>query len=299
MKHSLLFLLLSLTTYAQQTFVVKNEITKEPIVYGSIYTTDGTFKINSEKDGSFIIPNEFLEKTFVFDAVGFELKEGKLTSETTITTTIYLNPKSEILEEVVIIPMKQTKTLKVGQIKRSNFTYGSNAGAESWSFGRYFPYEKNMEETPFLKEVRFDLISEKKPSTYGIRIYETDEEGFPVKLLHDDLIIGKAKKGSKVSITDISDLKIIIPKKGVLVVFEWINIEENYYEYNYNYVFEAKRHIRESCNPRLKTMPTDTFEFSFSKTKSWGFINYKNSFYEMKNNSKPYAVISCEIILTN
>lgn len=297
MKHSLLFLLFSLTTYAQQTFVVKNEITKEPIVYGSIYTTDGTFKINSEKDGSFIIPNEFLEKTFVFDAVGFELKEGKLTSETTITTTIYLNPKSEVLEEVVIIPMKQTKTLKVGQIKRSNFTYGSNAGAESWSFGRYFPYEKNMEEIPFLKEVRFDLMSENKPSTYGIRIYETDEEGFPVKLLHDDLIIGRAKKGSKVSITDISDLKIIIPKKGVLVVFEWINIEENYYEYNY--VFEAKRHIRESYNPRLKTMPTDTFEFSFSKTKSWGFINYKNSFYEMKNNSKPYVVISCEIILTN
>lgn len=297
MKHSLLFLLFSLTTYAQQTFVVKNEITKEPIVYGSVYTTDGTFKINSEKDGSFIIPNEFLEKTFVFDAVGFELKEGKLTSETTITTTIYLNPKSEVLEEVVIIPMKQTKTLKVGQIKRSNFTYGSNAGAESWSFGRYFPYEKNMEEIPFLKEVRFDLMSENKPSTYGIRIYETDEEGFPVKLLHDDLIIGRSKKGSKVSITDISDLKIIIPKKGVLVVFEWINIEENYYEYNY--VFEAKRHIRESYNPRLKTMPTDTFEFSFSKTKSWGFINYKNSFYEMKNNSKPYVVISCEIILTN
>gem|GEM_PF-3613002 len=39
MKHSLLFLLLSLTTYAQQTFVVKNEISKEPIVYGSIYAT--------------------------------------------------------------------------------------------------------------------------------------------------------------------------------------------------------------------------------------------------------------------
>lgn len=295
MKHLLLFLFVTLNVFVQKTFVVKDLATKEPIAYTSIYAADGSFKINSEEDGSFTVPNEFLEKTFVFDAVGYEIKQQQLVD------VIFLESKSEVLDEVVIIPMKRTKTLRIGQIKNSNFSYCSNAEVESWSFGRYFPYEKNMGETPFLKEIRFDLMSEKKSSTYGIRIYEVDKDGFPQRLLHDELIIGKAKKGNKISITDVSKLKITIPKEGVLVVFEWINIKENYYEYISTY--KGKRYVGKSYNPCLKTMPTNTFEFSLMKndndTKSWRFVTKENHFFRSENDSKPYGIISCEIILTN
>ncbi len=78
MKQLLLFFLLSIPTVAQKSFLVKDSLTNEPIAYTSIFTENGTFKINAEPDGSFIIPNEFLHEIFVFDAVGYEPKQQSL-----------------------------------------------------------------------------------------------------------------------------------------------------------------------------------------------------------------------------
>lgn len=295
MKLLLLFFFLSIPAIAQKSFLLKDSSTNEPIAYASVFTDSGTFKINTETNGSFIIPNEFLHEVFVFDAVGYETKQQ------TLTDVVLLEPNSEVLDEVVIVSMKQTKTLKVGQVKNSNFSYGTNAIAQTWSFGRFFPYEKSMEETPFLKEVKFYLRSEQKESTYGIRFYETDKDGFPVKLLHDELIVGKAKKGTKISTTDLRDYKILIPENGLLIVFEWINIKENYYEYSY--VSEGKKHISKSYNPSLLAMPTDDYERSFIKHNinddEWKLMSTENTFFKERNSSKPYSVISCELTLTN
>lgn len=295
MKQLLLFFLLSIPAFAQKSFLVKDSSTNEPIAYTSIFTENGTFKVNAEPDGSFIIPNEFLHEIFVFDAVGYELKQQLLTD------IVLLEPKSELLDEVVIVSMKQTKTLKVGQVKNSSFSYGTNAIAHTWSFGRFFPYEKSMEETLFLKEVKFYLRSEQKESTYGIRFYETDKEGFPVKLLHDELIVGKAKRGTKISTTDLRDHKILIPDNGLLIVFEWINIKENYYEYSY--VFEGKKHLNKSYNPSLLAMPTNDYKRSFIKhnigNDEWKLMSTENTFFKERNSAKPYSIISCELTLTN
>src|SRR5690606_39087012 len=89
--------------------------------------------------------------------------------------------------------------------------------------------------------------------------------GFPVKLLHDELIAGKAKKGTKISTTDLRDFKILIPENGLLIVFEWINIKENYYEYSY--VFEGKKHLKTSYNPSILAMSTNDYKRSFIKHK--------------------------------
>lgn len=295
MKRLLLFFLITIPAVAQKSFLVKDVSTNAPIAYTSVFTENGTFKINAELDGSFIIPNEFLHEVFVFDAVGYEPKQQHLTD------IVLLEPKSEVLDEVVIVSMNQTKTFKVGQVKNSNFSFGTSAIAQTWSFGRFFPSEKSMEETPFLKEVKFYLRSEQRESTYGIRFYETDKEGFPVKLLHDELIVGKAKKGTKISTTDLRDYKILIPENGLLIVFEWINIKENYYEYSY--VFEGKKHLNKSYNPSLLAMPTNDYEQSFIKhninNDEWKLMSTENTFFKERNSSKPYSIISCELTLTN
>ena len=295
MKQLLLFFLLSISAVAQKSFLVKDSSTNEPIAYTSIFTENGTFKVNAEPDGSFIIPNEFLHEVFVFDAVGYETKQQLLTD------IVLLEQKSEVLDEVVIVSMKQTKTLKVGQVKNSNFSYGANAEVQSWSFARFFPYEKSMEEIPFLKEVKFYLRSEQKESTYGIRFYETDKEGFPIKLLHDELIVGKAKKGTKISTTDLRDHKILVPENGVLVAFEWIRNKENYYETKSSY--EGVGHLLKQYNPSLISIPTDNFKFTFKKNdnidKTWVRMDKERSFSKKKDVTKPYSIISCKLTLTN
>ncbi|RRA91756.1 peptidase associated/transthyretin-like domain-containing protein [Paenimyroides viscosum] len=62
MKQLLLFFLLSIPAFAQKSFLVKDSSTNEPIAYTSIFTENGTFKVNAEPDGSFIIPNNFYTK---------------------------------------------------------------------------------------------------------------------------------------------------------------------------------------------------------------------------------------------
>lgn len=295
MKQLLLFLLFVTPVFAQKSFLLRDSSTNEPIAYASVFTENGLFKINTETDGSFVIPKEFLHDVFVFDMVGYETKKQILTD------IVLLEPNSDVLDEVVIVTMKQTKTLKLGQVKKSNFSYGTNAIAQTWSFGRFFPYEKKMEETPFLKEVKFYLMSEQKESTYGIRLYETDKDGFPIKLLHDELIVGKAKKGKKISTIDLTDFKILMPKNGVLIVFEWIIIKENYYEYSY--VFDGKKHINKSYNPNLLAIPTNDFKQSFVKYNInkdvWELMDTENVFFKEIDNKKPYSIISCELALTN
>src|SRR5690606_41168064 len=75
MKQLLIFFLLTMPSVAQKTYFVKDKDTHNPIAYCSVYTVDGLFKINSEQDGSFGVPDEFLKNTFVFDAVGYEPKQ--------------------------------------------------------------------------------------------------------------------------------------------------------------------------------------------------------------------------------
>ena len=84
MKRLLLFFLLSIPAVAQKYFLVKDASTNEPIAYTAIFTENGSFKINAEPDGSFVIPNEFLHEVFVFDAVGYKNKYS-LMCELTLT----------------------------------------------------------------------------------------------------------------------------------------------------------------------------------------------------------------------
>lgn len=74
MKRLLLFFLLSIPAVAQKSFLVKDSSTNEPIPYTAVFNLNGSFKINAELDGSFIIPNEFLHEVFVFDAVDYGYK---------------------------------------------------------------------------------------------------------------------------------------------------------------------------------------------------------------------------------
>jgi len=54
----------------------------------------------------------FYTKVFVFDAVGYEPKQQLLTD------IVLLETKSEVLDEVVIVPKLGTKEVKVGSIKK-------------------------------------------------------------------------------------------------------------------------------------------------------------------------------------
>lgn len=290
MKHLLFFLFLTVQTYAQPLFVVKDFETNEPVSYTGIYTLDGSLKINADENGSFTIPPDLLDKTFVFDAVGYEAKQQQLTD------VIYLQPKGEILEELVIIPKLGTKEAKIGSVKNSTKipTIGFGVGnvKNPWSFGRYFPFEKKIEGTPFLKEIAFLFSRAEIETTYAVKIYEADEKGLPTELLHDTLIIGKLKKKKRLSTIDLTPYEIRMQKNGIVVVYEWLTTESNrYYE----------RYGTKWYSPNIRATATSEKKLSLLKdflitNGNWKNINPVNNGFIEKG---MYPLIMCEITLTN
>jgi len=292
MKQLLLFFLLSISAVAQKSFLVKDSSTNEPIAYTSIFTEKGTFKVNAEPDGSFIIPNEFLHEVFVFDAVGYEQKQQLLTD------IVLLETKSEVLDEVVIVPRLETKEIKIGRIKKrllSSYNYGMGANTSNvvWSFGRMFPYFEEYSKTPFIKKITFLLRSKDKKSTYGIKIYEADENGKPAQLLHDNFITGIAEKGYEKSQINLSELNIEFPKNGIVIVFEWLTIKDNLVEdshddeirFKYNPSFEAD----EINNPNEALVKFSEIQTEWKTTTESKIIF---------NENKAYSLM-CELTLTN
>lgn len=298
MKQLLLFFLISIPAVAQKSFLVKDASTNEPIAYTSIFTENGTFKINAEPDGSFIIPKEFLAEVFVFDAVGYESKQQLLTD------IVLLEPKSEVLDEVVILQRLGTKEIKVGSVKRSAQKTGFSTGAieNTWSFGRIFHYGKEIEKHPFLKNVSFRLHARQKLATYAVKIYEADEKGFPAQLLHDELIVGKIEKRKQLSKIDLIPYNIIVPKNGIVVVFEWLTIESNYYEFEYYPEKGKKAKIGKGYNPTIRATTTTNKKESLIKyhvvTKN-NWENITQDFLLEHIDKGSYPLIMCELTLTN
>lgn len=291
MKHILFIFFITFTALAQKTFVIENSMTKEPIAFTSIYTEDGTFKISAETDGNFTIPTEFLDYVFVFEAVGYDVKKTKLTTE-----IVLLDPKSELLDEVVIVSKTGARELEIGRVKKiiPSFSFIGVTADYILTFGRFFPYEEKYKETPYLKNISFLLGAEKKDATFGIKIYEANKEGKPVVLLHDHLIISKTKKGYKKTLTDVSDFNILFPKNGIVVVFEWIKNPGNLYEDR----FDDK--IKMRYNPRLymdksSNLKELVFKDSFQQ-KEWTTLDEstRDFFWNLK-----FETIMCQITLSN
>lgn len=224
MKQLLLFFLLSIPAFAQKSFLVKDSSTNEPIAYTSIFTENGTFKVNAEPDGSFIIPNEFLHEIFVFDAVGYELKQQLLTD------IVLLEPKSEVLDEVVIVPRLGTKEVRVGKIDKKKIKLSVYDYTQKVAPLLASKFPRDDDDFKFLKEIRVKVYSEKDHTKFALKVYSTGENGEPHELLNDEPIYCDVNKGYTISKIDLKDFNIKIDNNSFFVAVENLNIKNNVFQ---------------------------------------------------------------------
>lgn len=251
----LIFFLLSLPTLAQKTFFVKDVITNEGIAYVSVFTIDGIFKINTEPDGSFNVPDEFLRNMFVFDAVGYESKQQELTD------VVLLEPKSELLEELVITPRLGTKEINVGKIDKRKSYYIS---FQENSFLQGSEFRIKDDRNRFIKEVHVRTNSKIDHAKFAVRIYNSDTDGFPNELINEIPIIINAKKGRSTSTINIEDLKIYVDSESFFVIFEQLYIEEN------SSLKKRKDKMLKVYEPKIGITPSEeSFTWFLSRNKEW------------------------------
>ncbi|MBA5793584.1 hypothetical protein H1R17_05125 [Flavobacterium sp. xlx-214] len=282
---TLLILLLSTASFAQQTFSVKDRSTDVPIAYTFIYNEDKTFKINAESDGTFQVPDDYLNDIFTFESVGYELKHSKLE-----TTIIFLEESSNLLDELVIIPKLNTKEIMVGNkiIKKySDFVFAEENPFSVMIFG--IKCNVNKDAYSNVKKIHLKTKSNINDAKFEIRIYGAGDDGKPSDLLHYEPIYGIAKKGVSTTIVDVHELNIQIPSDDFFVFYKPLYIEKN------SYMLKEHGIEKKYYYPNILMSSVDSsFMWMGIKTKNEQFWDS----YHLKEDGE-YLNYQIEVFLTN
>ena len=204
-------------SYAQNSSIVVNSKNNTPIPYVNVWIEGENIGTTSTECGFFNLEKSKIKasKTIVFYAVGFETK--KISVEH-IKDTISLNPKILNPKQKSILKRKKKIKIDAFLFSRIDFFYGS--GETPWMRGKFFPYLKRYKNTPLLNSFKIYTKSDIDSATFNVRIYKKGKEEQLGAILHDKNIIAIAKKGSRLTEVDVSNLNISFPEEGIYIVFE-------------------------------------------------------------------------------
>ena len=287
--------------FSQINGVILDSISEKEIPYVNIWVEDENNGTTSDEYGVFhlknINKNEI--KQLTFSSLGYEIKKIKISN---LSDTILLNPKSVLLDEIVLIKKKGDKKLIISKFKKSKINSHITSSKLPWMFARYFQYESNYEKTPFIKSFTFLTKSKIDNAKFNIRFYDKSKSGEPGKPIYNENIYGYAKKGKSKTVVDISELDFIFPLNGFFVVVEWLIIEENKSIFTFSYDGSSKKHKSDRYNPKFGLIPTEDQSLSFSYSKSkWhkSWLNKEDSKYTSKKFRNKYNLLAVQLELTN
>lgn len=251
------FLLLPFLVFSQQQVakgVVLDKVTNEPIPYVNISILESTVGTSSDDDGSFSleIKKEDINKVVRLSSLGYE--SSKITVSLFLKSEkIFLKPRTEVLEEVIITNKFEEKTNVINKIEDSDLCYGYGSLAENpWIMALYFPYNEDYKETEFLKSVKFHFGNFKnKKAKFRLRLFTIGKDSLPDKDLLKENVIVELKKKQKEAVVDISDYDILFPREGFYVAFEWLYIPYNAEEVTFYFTDKKKKKEK-----RIKYQPT-------------------------------------------
>lgn len=251
------FLLLPFLVFAQQQVakgVVLDKVTNEAIPYVNISILESTVGTSSDDDGSFSleINEDDTNKVISLSSLGYESSKIPV-SLFLKSEKIFLKPRTEVLEEVVIKDKFEEKTNVVNKIEDSDLCYGYGSLAENpWIMALYFPYNEDYQETEFLKSVKFYFGNFKnKKAKFRLRLFTIGKDSLPHEDILKESVVVEIKKKQKEAVVDISDYDIFFPREGFYVAFEWLYIPYNAEEVTFYFTDKKKKKEK-----RIKYQPT-------------------------------------------
>ena len=301
-KHLLLFIFfICCNTNAQIKATIIAKIDSTPIPYVNIWIENENIGATSNADGVFEITTDTTDKNIVFSALGYQTLTIPVNE---IKDNVTLINSAEELDEVVLIKRKNELTKIVGYFKKKDVKNNFASGVTPWIVARYFPYKEEYAKTPFLKELGFITNtrfrkSKAKIGKVNLRFYSVDKNGFPGDYLHDENILVSFKRGKQITIADLSDFNILIPKDGFFVAIEWLIVEDNYYEFEASITNSKKKTIIKGYNPSIGTIGMNTNEYSFIyRLGKWSNV-WKNIYSTHKEYKDKYLTVAMKLHLSN
>lgn len=231
MKNFFFFLLLSTTLFSQKT-EFKGKLldakTKEPIAYANISFLNSYKGISSNEDGTFSLSIENKDLITKVHISCLNFKDTVVVAKEIQNKKLYLIPNSFVLDEVFL--KKDSKEIIIDKVKKRRLKNGFSGNRKfPWIITKYIKYKENYYLTPFLKSItiHYATLSNHK-AKFRIRIYENDNEKPGNDLTSKSIIVTKSKK-DRTSIVNLYDYNIQMPKNGLFIGLERINIPYNFY----------------------------------------------------------------------
>ena len=225
MKNNIAFLAILISNWAvgQISGIVTDESNGQPIPYVNVWIKNTRIGATTGENGNFYIDGAKIGDSILISSLGYATIEFSANKENNIA----LKPEINELDEVVVIPMKNSVEFSITSFKKpkKNRNWYNNG---HYSLARFYGYKQEYERTPFLNQISLITLNAKKENViFRIRLLEVGPNGKPSKNGLTDNFVLESQTGVNEIILDLNKEKIPFPKNGFFVVIDRLNIAEN------------------------------------------------------------------------
>ena len=229
-KITFIFLFFSTLIFAQNIEfkgkLLDND-TKEPIVYANLSFLDSNLGISTTEQGTFLmyIQEKYLNSKIHISCLNY--KDTVVIAKDLLNKTLFLNSKSEVLDEVLLTKILD-KQVVLDPIKKKIQNMHSSGLR---MIAKYFPNTKKNACCSYIDRVEIQFPKrQNQQSKFRFRIFNKDEKtGLPKDDLLKESIPITINKGETSVFLDLENYGIEMPKNGFFIAFEKLFIPFNEY----------------------------------------------------------------------
>lgn len=276
---SILLLLLPIRFSGQISGSVTDKSDGSPIPYANIFVKGKDQGTTTDLNGLFKLSQVSSNTPLVISALGYESIEV-LSIE---RMNIELRQKVYNLPEAKVIPKKSKEKLTVinplRKIKPK--TAVSPSGDYPWIVTKFFTYRPEYGSTSFINQIQILTRCRMDSAIFNLRLLAPGPNGEPsIDLLEKNIIVTSNKGENLISI-DLRENNIVFPETGLFIGFEWLIVEQNYYQDNLS--------SRSSIDPMVVILPDE------NNDEVWMYS--KGIWYKRKLSYNPSQTIAGQIAI--
>lgn len=220
---AILIIFVSQWTLGQISGTVKDGESGNPVPFVNVWVKNTLIGATTGEGGKFLIAKAKIGDSIHVSSLGYKTVEFSAKKE----NKIVLRPKIDMLDEVVVIPMKNSSEYLIESFKKikKNRPWYNNG---HYSLARYYGYKREYEKTPFINRISVITNNAKKENVlFKICLVKVAPNGEPSESgLIEERIMDSEKRVNEVYV-DLKQEKVVFPKNGFFVVVDRLNLEEN------------------------------------------------------------------------
>jgi hypothetical protein len=233
------------------------KLSDKPLAYVNIGVVGKGVGTVSDYKGEFTltIPDKYDDDIIRVSMIGYETQEFKVKdfkSKIAADYNIFLEPKTELIEEIAIIDSKMRSYLKGNKSKVQNFTIGFESDTLGNEFATKFKIRKRR---TILKDIRLSIVENSFDTLrFRVNVYNI-KNGKPGEVINkENIIISTTNKDSEVLIVDLLPYNVIV-KKNFYVSLEWIDSSEEEADVSFSAAFPARTvHYRSTSHAKWRSI---------------------------------------------